>query len=257
MNATAPMCRATSRRISWPVASRCISTASNGASCPTRPPPPQRCRTTRSTGGRRRWPDLLPVLRNPLDGYAESSTSLFGGMVVPVRCYPCFPAVKMTERIAANISTPTTVRKPTVLFIRCFIMRISRSTSLLMNGTSESAVDRSTSALRRAGGAADCAPSVAAACRGRRACAGVAPGPRARQTPRPVPHRWQPRYAVCRPPPTPPRRPRGLAHLLVRRAQTHASRYPGLALDLDERLELAQMVRLPRRVAHRAGRSMP
>src|SRR6478752_4460507 len=86
----------------------------------------------------------------PLDGYAErSSTSSFGGMVSARRMLtPCFRAVEMTERIAANISAPTTVRNPPEIFIRSFIMRMSRSAWLLVNGTSKSAVNRSTSALR-------------------------------------------------------------------------------------------------------------
>src|SRR4029079_1298131 len=79
----------------------------------------------------------------PLDGYAErSSTSSFGGMVSARRMLtPCFRAVEMTERIAANISAPTTVRNPPEIFIRSFIMRISRSAWLLVNGTSKSAVN--------------------------------------------------------------------------------------------------------------------
>jgi hypothetical protein len=37
----------------------------------------------------------------------------------------------MTERMAANISAPTTVRNPPEIFIRSFIMRMSRSAWLL------------------------------------------------------------------------------------------------------------------------------
>src|SRR5215210_3421930 len=116
----------------------------------------QQCLMHRTGGAddpRPRFEDLV-FQRNsqapPLDGYAErSSTSSFGGTVSARRMLtPCFRAVEMTERMAAHISAPTTVRNPPEIVIRSFIMRMSRSAWLLVNGTSKSAVNRSTSALR-------------------------------------------------------------------------------------------------------------
>ena len=55
---------------------------------------------------------------------------------------PCFRMVEMTERMVAKVSAPARVRKPPEIFILSFIMRISRSAWLLVNGTSKSAMKR-------------------------------------------------------------------------------------------------------------------
>jgi hypothetical protein len=86
----------------------------------------------------------------PLDRYAESkSMSSPVGMVSARRMLiPCFRVVEMTERMEAKISAPPKVRKPPEIFILTFIMRMSCSAWLLVNGTAKSSVKRSTSALQ-------------------------------------------------------------------------------------------------------------
>ena len=62
--------------------------------------------------------------------------------------HPCFLAVDRNPRIVAKSSAPSGDRKPPEIFMRSFIMRTSRSASLLLKGTPGSRRKRSVS-LRR------------------------------------------------------------------------------------------------------------
>ena len=57
---------------------------------------------------------------------------------------PCFPAVVMMLRRMAKFPVPFPDRKPPEIFYLSFIIRRSRSASLLVNGTSRSVGKRST-----------------------------------------------------------------------------------------------------------------
>jgi hypothetical protein len=60
---------------------------------------------------------------------------------------PCFLAVDRTEGITAKSLAPSSERKPPEIFCRSFIIRPSRSARLLVNGTSGSVRKPSTSCL--------------------------------------------------------------------------------------------------------------
>src|SRR5665647_2257271 len=62
---------------------------------------------------------------------------------------PCFLAVERKPRMVAKSAAPSGERKPPEIFMRSFIMRTSRSASLLLKGTAGSSRKRSVS-LRRA-----------------------------------------------------------------------------------------------------------
>ena len=51
---------------------------------------------------------------------------------------PCFLAVERKLRIVAKSAAPSGERKPPEIFMRSFIMRTSRSASLLVKGTAGS-----------------------------------------------------------------------------------------------------------------------
>ena len=51
---------------------------------------------------------------------------------------PCLRAVDMTVRMRANVRAPAMVRKAPEIFILTFIIRRSRSASLLVKGTVKS-----------------------------------------------------------------------------------------------------------------------
>ena len=50
----------------------------------------------------------------------------------------CFRAVDMTDWTQAKVRAPAMVRKPPEIFILTFIIRRSRSASLLVKGTAKS-----------------------------------------------------------------------------------------------------------------------
>ena len=63
---------------------------------------------------------------------------------------PCFLAVETKERMSAKSIAPSNERNPPEIFCRSFIMRPSRSASLLVKGTLGSCRKRNVSALRMA-----------------------------------------------------------------------------------------------------------
>jgi len=69
-------------------------------------------------------------------------------VMVSRRFQPCFWAVASRVRMMAKSVAPARERKLPEIFWRSFIMRASRSASLLVNGTAGSARKRSTSDLR-------------------------------------------------------------------------------------------------------------
>src|SRR5208283_1743693 len=74
---------------------------------------------------------------------------IWGSSVRASRIFqPCFLAVAMNERRTAKSVAPSSERKPPEIFCRSFIMRPSRSASLLVNGTVGSCRKRSVSSRR-------------------------------------------------------------------------------------------------------------
>src|SRR5271168_5177800 len=73
--------------------------------------------------------------RRAYDSRREAATSGIGRRSASMILHPCFLAVERKERIVAKSAAPSEERKPPEIFCRSFIMRPSRSASLLLKGT--------------------------------------------------------------------------------------------------------------------------
>ena len=165
-------------------------------------------------------------------------------------CHPCFLAVESTDRITAKSLAPCSERKPPEIFCRSFIIRPSRSARLLVNGTRGSARKRSTSGLWRAETqqqvVADTSRRPTARSglgqRGLRFMEGQAIRDNGVVTPLDQGDQSRLQRHVLR---------ACEVHRMAGPAQQplHPAR-PVLLLDLDQRLQFAQMVRVAQRMQH-------
>jgi hypothetical protein len=88
------------------------------------------------------------LLSGSIERSLEFSGVLGDGVMASMTFQPCFQAVEMKERTTAKSVAPCQERKPPEIFCRTFIMRPSRSTRLLVNGTIGSYRKRRVSCLR-------------------------------------------------------------------------------------------------------------